>query len=87
MVADLLVDAVGRRSLPEVAQNRVAPGDRLAPLPGAERVTEREHVRVRPHTGKPEQFPRAAAYATCFHDRVRGARSEHLQPACRTDTG
>ncbi len=87
VVADLPVDAVGGRRFPEVAENIRAACDRLGVLPRAERVTEGEHVRVRPDAGEPEQVPCPAAGATRLDDRVRDAGGIGLQAAGGADTG
>ena len=87
VVTDVLVDAVRRCGLSEVAQDLVPVGDRLGTRPRAEVVAEGEHVRVRADSGVAELVPRPPARAACLEDRVRGAGGVRLQVAGGTDTG
>src|SRR5262249_1455545 len=51
--------ALGRRVF-DVSLDRRPVGDRFAVTPRPKTIAEREHVRVGPHAGIPEQIPRAA---------------------------
>jgi hypothetical protein len=62
-------------------------GHRLVPSPGAERVGQGEHVRVRPHARVAEQVPGAADGVAGLQDRVGGLGVGLLQPARGADAG
>ena len=85
--ADVAVDSVLSRRLADVLQDRPAVDDRLRSRPGAERVAEREHVRVRADAREAEQVPGAPDRVARLEDRERLARAALLHAAAGPDTG
>ena len=71
----------------DVLADRRAVGDGTRLGPGPERVAEREHVRVRAHTGIAEKVPGAADRVAGFEDRDRVPRPFLREPAGSADTG
>ena len=87
VVADLVVDPMLPRRLADVVQDRSAVDDRPRPAPRAERIAEREHVRVRADAGIAEELPRPTAHPTRLEDRERLAWEALPQPAGSADAG
>src|SRR2546421_11393439 len=77
--ANVLVDAIAFSGVAHVGEDRLAVGDRLRVLPGAERVAERVHVGVRADPGIAEQVPGPAAAAARLDDGVALLRALRLQ--------
>ena len=71
----------------DVLADRRAVGDGTRFGPGPERVAEREHVRVRAHTGIAEKVPGAADRVAGFEDGDRVPRPFLREPAGSADTG
>src|SRR5688572_15522755 len=85
--ADLLIDAVRRRGLPQILEDRRPVGDRLRLRPRLERVAERVHVGVGADAGIAEQVPGAAEVRAAFEDGVGPVRAALLQVAAGADAG
>ena len=79
--ADLLLDAVFRRRLAHVGEDRRPVRDRLRLRPRPERVAERVHVRVRADARVAEQVPRPSDALARLEDRDRLARALRFQMA------
>src|SRR5207247_1028868 len=86
-IADVLVDAVHRRRVAQVLEDRWAVGDRLRVRPRPERIAERVHVRVRANARVTEEVPRPAERLATFEDRVRLRRAVRLQVIRGADPG
>jgi hypothetical protein len=69
---DVLVDAALGGGVLDVAQDRLAVGDGLVAVPGAEGVAQRVHVGVGADAGVPEQVPGAPDGTACLEDGVGG---------------
>src|SRR5215471_11204106 len=75
------------RSVLNVLQDGTAVRYGFFTLPGAERITQREHVRIRSHAGVAEKIPRTADGVARLEYGVGRPGALPLQIAARPDTG
>ena len=85
--ADVALHPVLARRLADVLQNRRPVCDRPAVRPRSKRVSESEHVGVRPNPRVPEEIPRTPCGVPGLEDRVGLAGASALEVARGADPG
>jgi len=85
--ADVRLDTQLSRGIPDISKYRGPVGDRLRFGPRAERIPEREHVRIRSQAGIAKEIPGAADLTAALEDRVRLAWTLLLQMSSGPDSG
>lgn len=79
MKPNFTVDTEFTRRVLHVRQYRRTVGNRFLLAPGPKRISEREHVRIRPNAGISEQIPRSAKRPPPFQNDVALLRQLGLQ--------
>ena len=85
--AEVPIDAEVVRRFSQVGQNVRPVRDGLGRLPGAERITQREHVGIGANSGIAKQIPGAADIAASFEDRIALAWAMSLQMVTGPNAG
>src|SRR5665213_1488282 len=87
MEADILVDAVFGRGLPNIVQDLRPVGDRLGLEPRLERIAQREHVRDGADAWITKQVPGATDAVAALENDKAFARTIGLHMIARADAG